>query len=977
MVRKFVVACTLLGFASILRGQDVFSPIPSSPWADSVLTTMSLDEKIGQLFMVAAYSRGDKEHEAQIQKLISEHDIGGLIFFQCCPETQVKLTNRYQEISKYPLLIGQDFEWGLGMRLDSTLSFPKQMTLGAISNDSLIYEMGREIAREMKQLGVHINFAPVVDVNNNPANPVIGYRSFGENKQVVARKSLAYMSGLQDNGIMANAKHFPGHGDTNADSHHTLPVIKHSKKRMDTLELFPFRHLMKNGLMSVMVAHLNIPAYDADPKRPTTLSRKVVNDLLRKKMGFSGLIFTDALNMRGVTDHFEPGIADLLAFNAGNDILLFPEDVPRAITLIKEGVASKKIREEQIDARVLRILQAKKWAGLDAYKPASTVNLLAKINSPEARQLNYELYRNAATLVANDKKLIPVKVLDTLSIGSLSLNAGSTTEFQKVIQKYAPVQNYDLKDASEEETNSVVEALGNFDLVVVGVHGMNNSYSRNFGVTPYMLDVINRISDKTRVILSVFGNPYSLKDFKDQEHLLCLYQENDITQSIAAQIIFGGISAKGKLPVTPVEGLNAGTGIFTESLGRLGYQTPEAVGMDSKVLDGIDEIIEEAIREQATPGAQVLVARKGKIVFERSYGYYTYDSAVAVDDNTIYDVASVTKVVATLQAAMFLEERGLIDMNKKASHYLPELKITNKKDMILRDILTHQAGLWPYLPYWSQTVTEGEFDSTFYRINPDEEFNQQVSLGLYAKENLGDSVWYWTVDSKVREKEYRTPYDYKYSDMGFYILKRIAEKFLNQPIQTFLEQNFYAPLGLQTTCYLPLCKFPIGQIAPTEDDIFFRKTLVAGMVHDQGAAMTGGVAGHAGIFSNANDLAKIMAMNLNDGEYGGVRYLQEGTVSRFSGQQYRNNRRGMGWDKPADYFNGPTSMYASPETFGHTGFTGTAVWADPTHDLIFIFLSNRIFPDASNAKLIRNNIRTRIMDLIYQSVFSYEKTHNW
>ncbi len=962
-----------------LGAQQVQSTSGQDRWVDSVFGELSPEQKIGQLFMVAAYSDQGQEHRQGVEELIRNYHLGGLIFMQGGPDRQAKLTNNYQAISGVPLLIGMDAEWGLGMRLDSTISYPRQMTLGAIADDQEIFQMGAEIADQCRRLGVHISFAPVVDINTNPANPVIGSRSFGQSKQNVAGKGLAYMQGLESRGVMANAKHFPGHGDTGKDSHFTLPVIKHSLKRLKSEELYPFQTLMDAGLRSVMVAHLHIPALDNTPNLAATLSPKIVNKLLKEEMNFKGLVFTDALNMRGVTQFFKPGELEVRSLQAGNDVLLFSENIPAAVREIKASLKRKELKPKELDAKVRRILAAKYQAGLHQYQPVNLDNLSRYLNRPEARLVQRNLYQKALTLVRNQNNRVPVQVLDTTYFASLLIGEKQYNQFQSRLEKYTSFSHYQLSsdNRSPETYQNLLRKLENFSQVIVGVHGLTNSRTRRYNVDPGDIAFLEQLQKKTNVIVVVFGNPYSLQYFQNIENLLCTYEDNQITQDVAAQAIFGAVGISGRLPVTAGR-FEVGTGQVTEPLKRLGYNLPESVGMDSKVLATIDAIAREAISEQATPGCQVLVARKGQVVFEKSYGYFTYDSLQEVTHETLYDIASITKVMATLQAVMFLEERGLLDLNRKASDYLPELLESNKKNIYIKDLLTHQAGLLPFIPFWRKTVDEVGLNPKIYSAYPEQNFQNQVALGLYSINTLQDSLWQWTIDSKLRPYRFRrgTHYTYKYSDMGFYILKKLAENYLNQPIEQFLEQNYYRPLGLTTMTYLPLCKFPIQRIAPTEDDKYFRNALICGTVHDQGAAMFGGIAGHAGIFSNATDLAIMAQMNLQNGYYGGTRYLQPETLPRFTARQSDNHRRGLGWDKPErSGKKGPTSRYASPDSYGHTGFTGTAVWVDPEFDLVYVFLSNRIHPKANNFKLIKNNIRTRIQDAIYESMWSYRKAN--
>lgn len=951
-------------------------PREQKAWTDSVFNSLTETQRLGQLFNIAAYSNMGEDHYQKLLRLIKTYNIGGLTFFQGGPVRQAELTNRYQAAAPTPLLIGMDAEWGLGMRLDSTVSFPRQLTLGAIQNEQTVYDMGAEIARQFEIMGMHLNFAPVIDINSNPANPVIGNRSFGENKYKVAAKGIAYMHGLQDHGVIACAKHFPGHGDTGTDSHYSLPVINHTRERLNDMELFPFRKLIENDLMSTMIGHIHIPVYDNTPNKAVTLSKSLVTGLLKEEMKFEGLIFTDALNMKGVSKYYKPGELEVMALEAGNDVLLLSEDVPEAIKRIKEAIENGRLNRKDINRRVKKILAAKYWAGLNHYEPVNTTNLVERLNSPDAQLVKQKLYEDAVTVVRNEGNLMPVTMLDTANFASLSIGTEGTGEFQQGLSKYTAFSHYQISGDYTSETmyDDMFNRLKRYDIVVVGMHNLNNSRYRNYGVEKEQIAFLKALEEETKVIVVVFGNPYSLRSFEDFPHLICAYEDEELARRVVPQAIFGAIEASGRLPVTASLTFREGTGETTRPIGRLAYSIPEDVSMNSFVLNEIDQIAKEAIRDHATPSVQVLVARNGKVVFDRSYGHYTYDSLRKVDNQTLYDIASVTKVSATLQAIMFLEGRGLIDLDETIGTYLPELKGTNKEDLVIRDILLHQSGLIAYIPFWRRTVNEFGVMSDYYSHYPMENFQYQVAANLYGLNSMQDSLWRWAIESDLRwKKNKRRPYDYKYSDIGFYIMKHLAETLLNQPMEIFLEQNFYDPMGLNTLTYLPLCNFSVDRIAPTEKDTYFRNSLVCGIVNDQGAAMLGGIAGHAGLFSNANDLAILMQMNLQGGHYGGVNYFLPGTVERFTRRYDKDNRRGLGWDKPSpDGEDWPTSRYASQRTFGHTGFTGTAVWADPEYDLIYIFLSNRTYPDSRNNKLFEKNIRTRIQDVIYRSMKDLE-----
>ncbi len=943
-------------------------------WVDSVYQTLSPDQRLGQLFMVAAYSNKTQTHVKEIEQLVTDYGIGGIMFMQGGPVRQAKLTNRYQALSKVPLLIAIDAEWGLDMRLDSSMHFAKQMTLGALPDDNYVYLMGREIALKLKRLGVHVNFSPVVDVNSNPSNPVIGNRSFGENKEQVTQRSIAYIKGLQDHGIIAVAKHFPGHGDTDADSHFTLPVLQHDLARLTDVELYPFRRSFDAGVMGVMVAHLHVPKLDSIANRAATLSPYLVNDLLKGKMNYEGLVFTDALNMKGVTRYHKPGEVDALALRAGNDVLLFSENVPKAIQSIRQAINDGFISEREIEVRVRKMLHAKYWAGLNQFHPIELEELSLDLSRPVSAVLQQQLYEQAITVAINKDNLLPFRALDTVQFASVTIGLSLNNPFHQSLEKYAPFRKFAVPNryAPDSVYAGIKKHLGAADVVVVSLHGLNNTPGRNYGLAGTALAFIRDLQrDPTKkVVVVVMGNAYSLKNFGDSNWVVCGYEDNEITQRVVPQVLFGGLPALGRLPVTASPKYKAGSGVNTPSLNRLKYSVPESVGMNSAALKKIDNIALEAIAYGATPGCQVLVVKNGTVILEKAYGYYTYDRSQPVTDKTIYDLASITKVAATLQAIMFLKDQGRLQLDAKLVTYLPELRNSNKANLTVRDVLLHQAGLMAYVPFYKRTLlTNGKPNPLYYDSLPSVAYPNLVAPNFYAAKRLEDSVWTWIVKTNLVGKRVASgKFEYRYSDLGLHLMKRLAERLLNQPLPDFLDQNFYAPLGASSLTFNPLRKFLKEQIAPTAHDPDFRQTQLQGTVHDGAAAMLGGSAGHAGLFSNANDLAILMQMDLQGGNYGGQQYFRTPVVSEFAKNAGKDSRRGIGWDKPEPGGNGPTSELAPMGTYGHTGFTGTGVWVDPDNSLIYIFLSNRVHPDAENDKLLNYNIRTRIHDVVYQSL---------
>ncbi|MEO6882499.1 MAG: glycoside hydrolase family 3 N-terminal domain-containing protein [Bacteroidia bacterium] len=973
----FIICSQLVNAASdTLKLKTQAPPFLSTntTWVDSVFNSLTPDERLGQLFMVAAYSNLDKkEHKKnkeELEKLIRDYKIGGLIFFQGGPARQAILENEYQSISKTPLLIAMDAEWGLAMRLDSTVKFPHQMTLGAIENDSLIYDMGRSIALQCKRLGVQLDFAPVIDINSNPLNPIIGTRSFGENKFKVAQKGLAYMSGLQDEHVISTAKHFPGHGDTDADSHKTLPVVNHSVERLDTLELYPFRQLFSHGISSTMVAHLYIPALDSTPNTASTLSPRVVNGLLKTKMDFKGLVFTDALNMKGVSKFYKPGIVDVKALLAGNDVLLFSEDVPKAMEEIKNAIADSEITQADIDARCKKILMAKSWAGLNQYKPVDLKGLYEDLNPISADLLNRKITEQSLTLLQNKNNFIPLKRLDTLNIATISVGDTSTTIFQETITKYAPSKNIFLKiNGDSLFYDSIEKALKPYNIIVVALDNPSSNPAINFGLSIPSIKFLDKLLLTKKIIFDCFSTPYVLSKFNNIEQSLAViesYEDNEYTQNYSAQLIFGGMTAQGKLPVTAAPLFPIGSGIRTTDKIRFAYVSPEEIGVSEKKLSVIDSLANEGIKEHAYPGCVVFAAKNGNVFYQKAFGYQTYDKKIPTRTNDIYDLASLTKILATTPSIMRLSEENKIKINAPLSLYLPILKKSNKKKMLINDVMAHQAGLQAWIPFYKNTMKDGIYFPWIYDSVETPAFPIRVAEHLYISKAYHDSILRQIIQSKVSKKK-----EYLYSDLGFYLLKEIIEKQTKTTLDNYVFQNFYNPLGLTTMGYLPRKRFDLKRIPPTENDTYFRKQLLHGDVQDQGAAMMGGVSGHAGLFSDANDVAIMMQMYLQKGTYGGERYFDSTTVSNFTACQFsaNGNRRGLGFDKPEMNHSkeSPACDSASTNSFGHSGYTGTFTWADPDNGIVYVFLSNRVNPNASENKLAELNIRTKIQQAIYDA----------
>ena len=975
MKRIILLFVLVVSIVSNLLSQQIKNPVFLNDnnyyWADSVIENLTIDEKIGQLFMVIAYSNKSKEHKKEISRLIKKHKIGGLMFLQGGPKRQAILTNYYQSISKIPLMIALDAEWGVSMRLDSALRFPWQMTIGATMDSALVYEMGEEIARQCKLLGVNINFAPVIDINSNPKNPIINNRSFGESVRNVSSLGLAYMQGLQENNILACAKHFPGHGDTDKDSHKTLPIIRHSKYRLKKVELKPFEHLINNGLGSIMTAHLFIPSLDETDKTPISLSKKVVDGLLTKEMGFKGLKFTDGLNMKAVSDLYDPGDLDVKALIAGNDVLLCAENVPRAVKMIKQSIKEGIISEDEINEKCRKILIAKKWMNLDNFKPIDLDIIHDSLITEKTNRINQKLVKSSVTLLQNYDDLIPLKRLDTLKIASLSIGEKSVA-FQEKLNYYTKVDSFSIsEDADIKSQALILDKLSKYNLVIVSVHKSNANAWKDYKISKNTDIFLQTIALQSKVVVTVFANPYSLNSFlftSNFDALLLGYQNSDLAQKFVAQSIFGGISIKGNLPVS-TKHFDIGSSIKTDST-RLSYSLDLGSSFNSILEFKIDSIVENAISEKAMPGCQILIAKKGDVVFDKSYGYHTYKKQNTVKTSDVYDLASITKIAATVPSLMKLTDDKLFDTANSLGDYL-DLKNSNKNDLKIKDVLTHQAQLISWIPFYRQTLeqdSENKFiklRDTLYSKFENEIYPIRVADSIYLHFSFPDSIIKQIIDSELLEKK-----EYVYSDLGYYLLKEIIEDLTQESFDDYLNNNFYKKIGMENLGFLPKNSINTDRIVPTENDYEFRSQLLKGDVHDMGAAMFGGIGGHAGLFSNANDLAKIMQLYLNKGMYGDEFYFSSKIIDEYTKCQFcqEENRRGLGFDKPAleNQEGGPTCKCVSELSYGHSGFTGTLAWADPETQIIYIFLSNRIHPNSDNKKLLDLNVRTDIMEQIFK-----------
>lgn len=944
------------------------SRLSSDAWADSVLATLSPNEKIAQLMVIRAHSNLGADHINEVTKLIKEYNVGGLCFFQGGPVRQANLTNFYQSIAKTPLMICIDGEWGLGMRLDSVISFPRQLMLGAVNDANIAYEYGKAIGEQCRRIGIQVNYAPVVDINNNPANPVINDRSFGEDKYKVALYGVQYMKGMQDVGVMGCAKHFPGHGDVAVDSHYDLPVINKTKAELDSLELYPFRKMFEAGVGSVMIAHLFIPVIDNTKNLPTSLSYKNVTELLRKEMGFEGISFTDALEMKGVSKFYPKGEASLQSLIAGNDMLCLPGDIPGSIKLVRHAIRKKKLKWTDIDARVKKVLLAKYKTGLNDLKPISTENIAEDLNKNTFR-IQKLVADHGITLVKEEGQTLPLSMTGKSKIAYVGIGINNENTFSALMKSNynADVFFFDYKQDLTRVATLADMLKDHYETVVVGIHNFSRRPAQNFGISVAAGKLVNAIGKETNSIAFVFGNPYAIAAFPDLKTTVACYEDDAVTQSVAMEILKGEKEAKGILPVTVTPELKFGTGI-TDYLDKRKTSFVDP-GMNLEKLDAIPAVMEDAIHQAATPGGVVLVSRKGKIVYEKAFGYYDYSQQQEVSTETMYDMASVTKIAATTMAVMKLYEEGRIVLKKKLGDYLPMVRGSNKENLVMEDILLHQAGLVAWIPFYKETITlpAGPPLPGFYKNEADSFYAVHVADTMYMRKD-----WTDTMNLRILTSPLGPEGKYVYSDNDFIFLGKVVEEITGMPLPQYVRSVFYEPLGMNNTCFNPAQRFPLSMIAPTEKEPYFRMQQIHGYVHDPGAAMMGGIAGHAGLFSNVHDLWKLFQMLLNGGVWEGRRYLKKETIDLFTSYGTAHSRRALGFDKPEKDNGTRHEPYpaagVSPFTYGHTGFTGTCVWVDPKEELVYIFLSNRVCPDGSNGKLMSLKIRSRVQDILYDAL---------
>jgi beta-N-acetylhexosaminidase len=923
-------------------------------WIDSVRSSMSLEQKVGQMVMPHAYGHyfgTDSDEYERLERLVRELHVGGLVMFQGEVLSQAVLLNRLQAVAKVPLLISSDFERGAAMRLRRATYFPDAMAIGATRNMEYAYRVGRAIAREARAIGVHQNFAPVADINNNQDNPVINTRAFGEDPKLVADMVDAFVRGTNEGGVISTAKHFPGHGDTGVDSHLELPVLPFGRDRLDSVELSTFRRAIESGVMSVMMAHLAIPAMESGKTIPASLSSAAITDVLKGELGFRGLVVTDAMDMLGVVRGFSTAEAAVRAVSAGIDVLLMPTNPEVAINAITTAVRRGQIPEDRINEAVTKILMAKQWLLLDENRFVDVYRLGEVVASREHRQLARDVARDAITVVRNEGKLLPLNKLGRKRVVSVVISdtddnrteihrpgspwpnepvgAYFTHQFRR---RHRSMETYRLGPSSSlADIDSVINRMRRADVVIIPLYVKVRTSTGKIGIPERLQPFVQKAAVLTNptVVIS-YGNPYLVGSFPKAQALVCAYADAEVMVEASVEALFGEIQVKGRLPVTIPGLFPYGSGV-TLAHDALREDSPAAAGFERARLRAVDRVIKDAIRDSVFPGAQVAIVKDGVLALNRAYGTHTYELASRdVSPETIYDLASLTKVIATTTAVMKLHDEGKLSLDDQVAKYVPQFSTSPKSRITLRHLLTHTSGLPPFRQLWKlASSAEAALDSVYA--------TQLVAVP-------GDTTIY--------------------SDLGMITMGKIVEKITGMSLDAYMKQEFFEPLGMTSTTFTPLQEWWVG-IAPTEVDTGWRRQLVWGTVHDENADLLGGVSGHAGLFSTATDLAVFMQMLLNGGTYRGEKYLNGETIMQFTRRQSESSTRALGWDTKSATGSSAGNLF-SARSFGHTGFTGTSIWVDPDRNLAVVFLTNRVHPTRANTKIFR--VRPALHDAVIDAL---------
>ncbi len=966
----------------------------AAAWVEAAFQRLSPAEKAGLTLMVPAYPKKGFRHYQQVAELIRQTHAGGVIVFQGGPVQTIRMIRYLQQHTPRPLMFALDAEWGAAMRLDSVIAFPKAMTLGALEQTRWTYRAARHIAQQLRALGIHVNFAPVVDINSNPQNPIIHLRSFGEDPERVTAHAAAYLQGMRKEGLVGVIKHFPGHGDTHLDSHKDLPVIRHSAELLRRRELWPFRRLVRQGVDAVMVGHLLAPALSPSPL-PAPFDPVMVDSLLRGELGFQGVVFTDALNMKGATKRVPTDSLGVKAIRAGCDVLLMPPQPQRVIRHVMATARKDPAFRRQLDRSVRRILKLRYRLGLRNTPRLPDPAGVARARGSRSDSL---LLVQIAQLAVSGWRSpqappLPPTRIDSPSWAVLIVNDSTDNEVGRMMRRYGVNRIFRLDDATPwRRWKAIADSLAMADYVIVSLHRLNMWNARTFGLSKVLRTRLGGLQAGRKTVVFNFGSPYALRLFP---HAVAFYQGYEDQPYFHRAVVHRWAGAgqskfvrdaepSRHIPVTPFpafEEKNKWLPIVAAA--RIFYCSfPEEAAVDPHAAWMMDTLIAHAIDSQAMPGCQVMAMADHYAWWWGARGWHTYDSVRPVDEFDLYDLASLTKVMATTLAVMKLYEENRIHLADSLGALLPEMAGTLHGSLTVEALLRHTSGLPAWVPFYRIFLEKEKKEGVrIFSRKRDARFSVPITPSLFMRKDYVDTLWQHVDTLSLRDRG-----SYRYSDLGMYYLHRAVERLTGRPIEAFLKKHFWEPMGMNHTMFAPFLKGRAAEAVPSEVDDYFRHDTLRGAVHDMAAAMLGGTAGHAGLFSNVHDVAKMVHLFLSGGWYGGRRYLQTATIERFTrGGLCPDVRRGLGFDKPACRRDepSPAGELAPASSFGHSGFTGTYFWAAPRRfeflrgipylgrfyqpAVGFVFLSNRTFPTMSNRRLITTNVRTRLFDLAFEA----------
>ncbi|MDO5016868.1 MAG: glycoside hydrolase family 3 N-terminal domain-containing protein [Porphyromonas sp.] len=950
-------------------------------YADSLMAELSEEEMLAQLIMPMVFPKDDVTARSEWDKMVSK-GFGGVLWQKGTPEVQLQLTNRMRTRAKIPMLVAMDGEWGLSMRLSGTIRWPRNVVVGATGNLATAFEYGRATAEEARRMGIHANFAPVADVNNNPDNPVIGTRSFGSDPTQVSKMVLAYAQGLESMGVLSVAKHFPGHGDTNVDSHKALPVIRHNRERLNKVELLPFYSYIKAGLGGMMTTHLTVPALDPT-NSAASASYAITTELLQQEFGFEGLVFTDGLEMRGIIEATKGKSVAVEVFKAGNDILVDPISPYQALSDLKDALRVGDIERSEVERRCRKVLAWKYLLGVNDRTDIPSARLSEDLNSPKSLELRSRIYEEAMTLTKNNGALVPLSKRGSQAL--LRYGGNRVGTLLEVLKNRRNTASFSLSGTAGSSNSKTYQQLRNSDLIIIAV---TSERARPDS------EMVRLARDK-EVVLLFMTSPYVARHFDEViAHAKAVAFGYDATisaQRAMGKALTGERPFMGSLPVE-LDGLfNSGSGLGTDA-GAVAYTKPEEVGFDSRILSRIDQIANEGISRGAYPGCQVLVARHGKIVYNKAFGHKDSAKKEPNSTATLYDLASITKAAVTTPLMMIAEDEGKIRTQDTLGKHLTYLKGSNKEQIKISQLLHHTAGMPAVISFYLNLIDSDSYTSPLITYRRQTGFPTQIARkawarggfkydeelvsrqqsaefpirfaeGYYLSNSVRELMRQEIRDAGLRSRSYR------YSDIDFLLLQDALESAYGSPLDQLFEEKIARPLGLERLTFTPLNRFDKREIAEGQNDRFLRRQTLRGDVDDEAAAMLGGVSGNAGLFGSAEALFPLLQMILDKGVYKDRRYIQSKTVDKFTTARHGSSPYALGFDRHRGKGKrGNVADVAPISTYGHTGFTGTCFWIDPQNEIVYIFLSNRVAPKRWNTALSRLNIRTRIQEVIYQSL---------